>query len=66
MGMRSGEGDQGEWVVSWHGLLCASQTSARWRRRGRRYGGGMSSAKAQLESDTRTLAFEAGRKYRVR
>ncbi|CAK0831835.1 unnamed protein product, partial [Prorocentrum cordatum] len=30
------------------------------------YGGGMSSAKAQLESDTRTLAFEAGRKYRVR
>lgn len=30
------------------------------------YGGGMSSAKAQLESDTRTLAFEAGRKYKVR
>jgi enoyl-[acyl-carrier protein] reductase I len=30
------------------------------------YGGGMSSAKAALESDTRTLAFEAGRKYRVR
>jgi len=30
------------------------------------YGGGMSSAKAQLESDTRTLAFEAGRKYGVR
>jgi len=30
------------------------------------YGGGMSSAKAQLESDTKTLAFEAGRKYRVR
>jgi enoyl-[acyl-carrier protein] reductase I len=27
------------------------------------YGGGMSSAKAALESDTRTLAFEAGRKY---
>jgi enoyl-[acyl-carrier-protein] reductase (NADH) len=27
------------------------------------YGGGMSSAKAQRESDTRTLAFEAGRKY---
>lgn len=26
------------------------------------YGGGMSSAKAALESDTRTLAFEAGRK----
>lgn len=27
------------------------------------YGGGMSSAKAALESDTRTLAFEAGRRY---
>ena len=27
------------------------------------YGGGMSSAKAALESDTRTLAFEAGRAY---
>merc|ERR1719354_361776 len=30
------------------------------------YGGGMSSAKAQLESDTRVLAFEAGRKYGLR
>jgi enoyl-[acyl-carrier protein] reductase I len=30
------------------------------------YGGGMSSAKAALESDTRTLAFEAGRKFSVR
>jgi enoyl-[acyl-carrier protein] reductase I len=30
------------------------------------YGGGMSTAKAALESDTRVLAFEAGRKYRVR
>jgi enoyl-[acyl-carrier protein] reductase I len=30
------------------------------------YGGGMSSAKAALESDTRTLAYEAGRKYGVR
>ncbi|CAM9292607.1 unnamed protein product [Phaeothamnion confervicola] len=30
------------------------------------YGGGMSSAKAQLESDTRVLAWEAGRKYGVR
>jgi enoyl-[acyl-carrier protein] reductase I len=30
------------------------------------YGGGMSSAKAQLESDTRTLAWEAGRKYGMR
>jgi len=30
------------------------------------YGGGMSSAKAALESDTRVLAFEAGRKWSVR
>ncbi len=30
------------------------------------YGGGMSSAKAALESDTRTLAYEAGQKYGVR
>jgi enoyl-[acyl-carrier protein] reductase I len=30
------------------------------------YGGGMSSAKAQLESDTRVLAFEAGRKWGIR
>lgn len=29
------------------------------------YGGGMSSAKAALESDTRVLAWEAGRKVRV-
>ena len=27
------------------------------------YGGGMSSAKAALDSDTRVLAFEAGRKW---
>ena len=26
------------------------------------YGGGMSSAKSQLESDTRVLAYEAGQK----
>jgi len=31
-----------------------------------RYGGGMSSAKAALESDTRTLAYEAGRKWGIR
>ena len=30
------------------------------------YGGGMSSAKAALESDTRVLAFEAGRKHGLR
>merc|ERR1719149_344864 len=29
------------------------------------YGGGMSSAKSQLESDTRVLAWEAGRKYQI-
>merc|ERR1719238_214759 len=29
------------------------------------YGGGMSSAKAALESDTRTLAWEAGQKYGI-
>lgn len=31
-----------------------------------KYGGGMSSAKAALESDIRTLAFEAGRKWGIR
>jgi enoyl-[acyl-carrier protein] reductase I len=30
------------------------------------YGGGMSSAKAALESDTKVLAYEAGRKHQVR
>jgi enoyl-[acyl-carrier protein] reductase I len=30
------------------------------------YGGGMSSAKASLESDTRVLAYEAGQKYGIR
>jgi enoyl-[acyl-carrier protein] reductase I len=30
------------------------------------YGGGMSSAKAALESDTRTLAYEAGHLYKAR
>lgn len=30
------------------------------------YGGGMSSAKASLESDTRTLAWEAGRQWNIR
>lgn len=30
------------------------------------YGGGMSSSKAALESDTRTLAWEAGRKWNIR
>ncbi len=31
-----------------------------------KYGGGMSSSKAALESDVRTLAFEAGRKWNLR
>ncbi|XP_068659590.1 enoyl-[acyl-carrier-protein] reductase [NADH], chloroplastic-like [Aristolochia californica] len=30
------------------------------------YGGGMSSAKAALESDTRVLSFEAGRRHKIR
>lgn len=30
------------------------------------YGGGMSTAKAALESDTRTLSFEAGRRWGIR
>jgi enoyl-[acyl-carrier protein] reductase I len=30
------------------------------------YGGGMSSAKAALESDTKTLAYEVGRRYGIR
>lgn len=30
------------------------------------YGGGMSSAKAALESDVRTLSYEAGRKWNIR
>jgi len=30
------------------------------------YGGGMSSAKAALESDTRYLSFEAGRRFGIR
>ncbi|KAI3719642.1 hypothetical protein L6452_20544 [Arctium lappa] len=30
------------------------------------YGGGMSSVKAALESDTKVLAFEAGRRHRIR
>lgn len=30
------------------------------------YGGGMSSAKASLESDTRVLSYEAGKKWKIR
>lgn len=48
-----------------HGsFLCLSYLAAERVCPG--YGGGMSSAKAALESDTKTLAFEAGRKYGLR
>jgi len=42
-------------------FLCLSYLAAERAVPG--YGGGMSSAKAALESDTRLLAFEAGRKW---
>jgi len=42
-------------------FLCLSYLAAQRVVPG--YGGGMSSAKAALESDTRVLAFEAGRKW---
>jgi enoyl-[acyl-carrier protein] reductase I len=42
-------------------FLCLSYLAAERAVPG--YGGGMSSAKAALESDTRILAFEAGRKW---
>lgn len=45
-------------------LLCLSYLASQRVVPG--YGGGMSSAKAALESDTRVLAFEAGRRYGVR
>ncbi len=48
-----------------HGSMC-SLTFMASQRAVPGYGGGMSSAKAQLESDTRTLAFEAGRKWGIR
>ena len=41
-------------VAHLHGVASASSPG---------YGGGMSSAKAALESDTRVLAYEAGRKW---
>jgi enoyl-[acyl-carrier protein] reductase I len=44
--------------------LCLSYLAAERTVPG--YGGGMSSAKAALESDTRTLAWEAGRKWNIR
>jgi len=45
-------------------FLCLSYLAAERVVAG--YGGGMSSAKAALESDTRTLAFEAGRRFGAR
>lgn len=48
------------------GGACVSLTYLASERVVPGYGGGMSSAKAQLESDTKVLAWEAGRKYGVR
>lgn len=48
------------------GSACLSLTYLASERVIPGYGGGMSSAKAALESDTRTLAWEAGRKWGVR
>ena len=48
------------------GGSCISLTYLAGERTVPGYGGGMSSAKAALESDTRTLAWEAGRKWNVR
>jgi len=45
-------------------FLCMSYLAAERTVPG--YGGGMSSAKAALESDTRVLAFELGRRYGAR
>lgn len=48
------------------GGACISLTFVASQRTIPGYGGGMSSAKAALESDTRTLAWEAGEKWGVR
>ena len=48
------------------GGACISLTYLASERAIPGYGGGMSSAKAALESDTRTLSFEAGRKWAIR
>ena len=49
----------------WCARAARSWRSPTWRRERvvPGYGGGMSSAKAALESDTRVLAYEAGRKW---
>lgn len=48
------------------GGACVSLTYAASEKVIPGYGGGMSSAKAALESDTQVLAFEAGRKWQIR
>lgn len=48
------------------GGSCVSLTYIASERAIPGYGGGMSSAKAALESDTRTLAWEAGRRWGIR
>jgi enoyl-[acyl-carrier protein] reductase I len=48
------------------GGACVSLTYMASERVVPGYGGGMSSAKAALESDTRVLAFEAGRRWGIR
>jgi len=48
------------------GAACVSLTYMASERTIPGYGGGMSSAKAALESDTRVLAYEAGRAFGVR
>ncbi len=45
-------------------VLCLTYLSADRTIPG--YGGGMGAAKAALQQDTRTLAYEAGRKYKIR
>ncbi len=45
---------------------CVSLSYIASQRAVPKYGGGMSSAKAALESDTKTLAFEVGRKWNLR
>ncbi len=54
----------GPMMRSGGGFLCLSYYAAEKVVPG--YGGGMSSAKAALESDTRVLAYEAGREWKLR
>ncbi len=54
----------GDIMSPWGAALTLSYTASTKAIPG--YGGGMSSAKAALESDIRTLAYEAGQKWNVR